>query len=140
MYLYSGQCSTPFASTVLRDTETTATFTKTSGAARGSVGAFTYNLEDVETKQTKLKMAVMFQVPFDYTQYSNYCAVGICDKDKPCDYNLFHEMYYNKPTWFIRQKACCKQTCNVEGFIMKIFMTDQSESTLTVEVQEQQNV
>lgn len=127
---------TPLANKVRPGEDSRGFYNKTSGAARGSVGVFTYDLSHNEFLAT-MKMAVMFCVPFDYNIYHHkYYAVGICDKDKPCDYNLYREMYYGDPTWFVRGEAGRPLNYGGDHIAIRATMTDNKLSTLTVDVVE----
>uniref|UniRef100_A0A8C7Y586 Actinoporin-like protein n=1 Tax=Oryzias sinensis TaxID=183150 RepID=A0A8C7Y586_9TELE len=72
------------------------TFTKSSGAATGSVGVLTYDLFDRRQKCHMESLAIMFSVPWDYNLYKNWFAVGIHMKGCNCDKDLFKQMYYEK--------------------------------------------
>lgn len=126
----------PLPNKIRPDDEGTGLYSKTSGAARGSVGVFTYDLSHNEYQTTK-KMAVMFFVPFDYNIYDyNYFAVGICDKYIPCDYNLYSEMCCEDPTWFFRGVAGNTLHYEEDHISITASMTDSNISTLSVHVEE----
>uniref|UniRef100_A0A3Q1FDB9 Uncharacterized protein n=1 Tax=Acanthochromis polyacanthus TaxID=80966 RepID=A0A3Q1FDB9_9TELE len=124
VYLYSGRCENTLPSTIGPSEEGSALFTKTSNTACGSVGVFTYELYNQSTKTVEKKMAVMFSDPFNFAQYSNYYAVGLFDKTQLCEYNLYHKMYYNTGTEFVRCHAGYPLTYKGDGLIISASMTD----------------
>ncbi len=68
------------------------TASKTKGpVACGTVGVVGYILKGLH-----LKFVVMWQVPFDYSLYSNYFKLAIISSHMPIDKALFKDMYYNK--------------------------------------------
>ena len=89
MHLISGVCSKPLPFEVHAGTKAEALFIKTGLSARGSVGVFTYDLRNTASIPPQ-KMAVMFSVPFDYSLYSNWYAVGVFSSTQKCDYELFN--------------------------------------------------
>ena len=80
-------------------------FAKTPSLLRGSPGVFTYDLS-LNGSSTTDEMAVMFSVPFNFNFYENWFAVGVFSGNKKCDYDLYHELYYdNSRGRFERGKA-----------------------------------
>lgn len=99
-------------------------FAKSVGAARGSVGVFTYNLVKAKSKDITGKMAVMFSNPYDFGSYSNWFAVGIFDKHTQCNKDLFHQMYNeSKDHRFVRGKAADGSTLKVQKDQVTIMAT-----------------
>lgn len=80
-------------------------FTKDDNTATGAVGVLTYELLNMQTRQCSELMALMFSVPFDYNFYKNWLGVGIFECARACDKHLFHLMYKDDFTSFIRQEA-----------------------------------
>uniref|UniRef100_A0A672FH97 Uncharacterized protein n=1 Tax=Salarias fasciatus TaxID=181472 RepID=A0A672FH97_SALFA len=104
-YVYSGSCASPFPPTVPSNALGSALFIKTPHTACGSVGVVTYDLLHDDDDQPSEKIAVMFSNPYDFNLFSNWYAVGIFDKSKQCDYDLYSEMYYGSSESFIRGQA-----------------------------------
>ncbi|XP_026187418.1 bryoporin-like [Mastacembelus armatus] len=105
MYFESGGCAVPPSPFIESSTSDMIQFCKTPHAARGAVGVFTYELLHNDTNQHTEKIAVMYSVPYDFSQYSNWYAVGVFDKSKECDRDLYYNMYNNEDSSFIRAKA-----------------------------------
>uniref|UniRef100_A0A665VLC4 DELTA-sagatoxin-Srs1a n=1 Tax=Echeneis naucrates TaxID=173247 RepID=A0A665VLC4_ECHNA len=108
-----------------------ALFKKTTGAATGAVGVFTYDLFNADLNDYSHIMAVMFSVPYDRNLYSNWFAVGIFDRGNNCDYNLYDIMYNGCENNFVRAKA--DGSCiSYEGdyVVVSASMSDSSEATL----------
>jgi len=104
VYTSSGGCS-DYTPNIASLTSGSLLFCKTPHTARGSVGVITYKLLNNSTKKSSKKIAVMFSVPYDFNLYSNWFAVGIFDKYKQCDYDLYCKMYYETDIAFKRGKA-----------------------------------
>lgn len=112
-----------------------ALFSKTGGTARGSVGVFTYDLYDHDTKTAHKKIAVMFSVPFDYGLYSNWYAVGVFNRHTNCDYDLYCKMYYSNERGFVRGYADGHDLTHTDiDVTIKSSMTNFSVATLKVDV------
>ena len=45
----------------------------------------------------------MFSVPFDFNLYSIWYAVGVFDKCRACDYDLYYQMYNDTGNMFTRE-------------------------------------
>nr|XP_020476905.1 DELTA-sagatoxin-Srs1a-like [Monopterus albus] len=105
VYTYSGNYNKPLPATIGPSKSGGALFTKTPNTACGSVGVFTYDLQNKSTKRCSRKVAVMFSNPYDFNLYSNWFAVGVFNKNKKCDYDLYSEMYYNEEKGFVRGEA-----------------------------------
>ena len=101
----SGSCTIPFPPTIAPCTSGSAMFSKTPHAARGAVGVFTYDLLNKCTEKSSKKIAVMFSVPYDFNLYSNWYSVGLFDKCKECNYDLYCQMYHGSDRTFVRGKA-----------------------------------
>ncbi|KAF1380102.1 hypothetical protein PFLUV_G00183000 [Perca fluviatilis] len=105
VYMVSGGCTEPLPPLMDSKSTGSALFTKTPHTAKGAVGVFTYDLIKKSTKNTTGKIAVMFSVPYNYNWFYNLYAVGIFDKSQECNYDLYHLMYYDSNSSFIRGKA-----------------------------------
>uniref|UniRef100_A0A3Q3IJN6 Uncharacterized protein n=1 Tax=Monopterus albus TaxID=43700 RepID=A0A3Q3IJN6_MONAL len=106
VYTHSGYCVKPLPPTIDPLESGGALFTKSPDTACGCVGVFTYDLQSQFTKQfSSAKVAVMFSNPFDLSHDVNMFAVGVFDKDKKCDYDLYKEMRYGEEEGFVRGKA-----------------------------------
>uniref|UniRef100_A0A3Q0SQT7 Uncharacterized protein n=1 Tax=Amphilophus citrinellus TaxID=61819 RepID=A0A3Q0SQT7_AMPCI len=103
------QCSTEITSnstyTLCNAWYSNSVFTMAPHAARGAVGIFTYELHNKSTQESTEKIAVMFSVPYDFNLSSNWFAVGIFQKTKECNYDLYYQMYNNTDSMFVRGKA-----------------------------------
>ncbi|XP_062295101.1 DELTA-sagatoxin-Srs1a-like [Scomber scombrus] len=109
MHIVSGTCAIPLLPLIGSTKSGKAQFVKTPHTACGSVGVFTYDLQKTDADQSTEKIAVMFSVPYDFNMYSNWYAVGIFDKSKECNHDLYYEMYNNTHQSFARGKA--KDSC-----------------------------
>ncbi|CAI5670167.1 unnamed protein product [Oreochromis niloticus] len=135
LHLVSGCCQIPLPTKLGPYESDNSLFSKTGGTTCGSVGVFTYDLYDHSTNRADKKIAVMFSVPFDYGRYSNWFAVGVFDKEKKCDGDLFHKMYYSDERGFVRGKADghdLKHTA--DDVVITLGMTNSSVATLKVNV------
>ncbi|XP_039681428.1 bryoporin-like [Perca fluviatilis] len=129
-YTQSGRCTQTPTPQIGPQSYGRALFTKTPYTARGSVGVMTYDLQ-----HSTYKIAVMFQVPYDYSMFSNVYAVGIFDKSQECNYDLYYKMLYKPPTSFVRGEAK-GPSLTYKGDRVNIVatMTDQFEAVIHVEV------
>lgn len=91
-YLYSGQMYKPPAPEIQGGKADACCFTKTSGAARGTVGVLTYVLQG-----RGQKLAILWSVPYDYGSYSIWYDVQVISQSKPTNYDLYSDMYYGDP-------------------------------------------
>lgn len=105
VHLVSGFSETPLPPTLTSSETGSAVFVKSSHAACGSVGVFTYDLVHESKNQNLGKLAVMFSVPYDFNLYSNWYGVGMFDSEKLCDKKLFDEMYKGGGIQSVRGKA-----------------------------------
>ncbi|XP_030294125.1 bryoporin-like [Sparus aurata] len=105
VHLVSGFCATPLPLKIKPSSSGRALFSKTGGTARGAVGVFTYDLYNKSKGQTAGRIAVMFSVPFDFNLYSSWYAVGVFEKSRACDYDLYYQMYNNTGNMFTREIA-----------------------------------
>uniref|UniRef100_A0A3B4H6S0 Uncharacterized protein n=1 Tax=Pundamilia nyererei TaxID=303518 RepID=A0A3B4H6S0_9CICH len=103
LYLVSGRCQIPLPTKLGPSESGNTLFSGVTG--RGSVGVFTYDLYDPTTDGADKKIAVMFSVPLDHRLFSNWCAVGVFDKNTNCDNALYRKMYYHNERGFVRGKA-----------------------------------
>lgn len=113
----------------------TAMFNKTTGAATGAVGVFTYDLVNADLNDYSHVLAVMFSVPYDRNLYSNWFGVGIFERGNECDYNLYNVMYNGSENSFVRSKA--DGSCiSYEGdyIVVGASMSDSGEAVLRVDV------
>lgn len=79
-------------------------FTKDDNTATGAVGVMTYELFDMHSRRSTDQIAIMFSVPFDQNIYQNWMAVGVFEKTKACDKELYKLMYEGKD--FQQLKRC----------------------------------
>jgi len=77
----------------VRPNEASASFwTKKGGAARGSVGVLTYDIEG-----SNRSIAIMWSVPYSYALYDNWFNVHIVDTGTVVDWTLFRRLYSQDP-------------------------------------------
>uniref|UniRef100_A0A3B3Z716 Uncharacterized protein n=1 Tax=Periophthalmus magnuspinnatus TaxID=409849 RepID=A0A3B3Z716_9GOBI len=106
VYLDNGEVYNPPQPTVRPLLSEVCTFTKSSSKATGAVGVLTYDLYERSRNDYIETLAIMFSVPWDYNLYKNWYGVGIYQKGRNCDKDLFKEMYYDKtPQGFTRDEA-----------------------------------
>lgn len=135
VFMESGQCEDPLPPMVGPCTPAITMFNKTTGAATGAVGVFTYDLFNADLNDYNHVLAVMFSVPFDRMLYSNWFAVGIFERGNNCDFSLYNMMYNGGETTFVRAKAT-GSSISYEGdyVIVRASMSDSAEAILKVEV------
>lgn len=115
--------------------DASAMFNKTTGAATGSVGVFTYDLLNADLNDYDHILAVMFSVPYDRVLYTNWFAVGIFERGNDCDYNLYDIMYNGSENNFVRAKA--DGSCvSYEGDYVTVSasMSESGEAVLKVDI------
>uniref|UniRef100_A0A8C5D176 Uncharacterized protein n=1 Tax=Gadus morhua TaxID=8049 RepID=A0A8C5D176_GADMO len=135
-YLLSGYRAVSLESEVKPGANGSALFVKTPYSLRGSVGVLTYDLSLYGSLTTE-KMAVMFFVPFNFNFYENWFAVGVFSSKIKCDDELYHEMYYNNSSCFVRGKAKDGTlTYQHEDFVIEASMSDTYNAILNVKVKE----
>ncbi|XP_026164374.1 DELTA-sagatoxin-Srs1a-like [Mastacembelus armatus] len=135
VFTENGRCEVPLSPMVGPCSTASALFNKTTGAATGAVGVFTYDLFNADLNDYSHIMAVMFSVPYDRNLYSNWFAVGIFDRGNNCDYNLYDVMYNGSEINFARAKA--NGSCiSYQGdyVIVSASMSDSGESVLKVDI------
>lgn len=89
-YIYSGQIASPPPPIIQAGTADAASFEKTKGVGRGTVGVLTYVIEG-----TNLKLAILWSVPLNYSlpPYFNYYNVKIIPTSTSTDKALYNVMY-----------------------------------------------
>ncbi|XP_053195019.1 DELTA-thalatoxin-Avl1a-like [Scomber japonicus] len=136
MHIVSGHCAIPLPPFIDPSKSDMAQFVKTPHSARGSVGVFTYDLLKKVADQPAEKIAVMFSVPYDFNMYSNWYAVGIFDKSKECNDNLYYEMYNNTHQSFVRDKANSCLTHKGDHVTVTATMSDSYQPVIKLQVRD----
>ncbi|XP_017548769.1 bryoporin-like isoform X1 [Pygocentrus nattereri] len=95
VYTHSGYSHDPPQPTIRQNTTEACSFTKNPNKTWGCVGVLTYDVADDEDCPAICCIAIMFSVPYHYTQYQNWFALGIFDASQSCDESLYNMMYYN---------------------------------------------
>lgn len=131
----SGLCEDPLPPIVSPCSLATTMFNKTTGAATGAVGVFTYDLFNADLNYYNHLLAIMFSVPFDRVLYSNWFAVGIFERGSNCDYNMYDMMYNGSEINFVRAKAD-GSSISYEGdyVIVSASMSDSAEAILKLDI------
>ncbi|XP_036449147.1 DELTA-sagatoxin-Srs1a-like [Colossoma macropomum] len=133
----SGCCYHPPQPTIKTKTQETCTFSKTSYAARGSVGVLTYQIHRKKSNPVG-ELAIMFSVPYDYSLFENWFALGIFEANIPCNYDLFKRMYYDGDGYddlFTREKGTGGViTYSGKGVLVKGTMSAFGQSIIKVEL------
>lgn len=112
-----------------------AMFNKTTGAATGAVGVFTYDLYNPNYCDCSHVLAIMYSVPFDHNMYSNWCAVGVFERGIECNYNLYDSMYNSSEYNFVRgQGDGSSVTFQGEFLVVSASMSDNGEAVLRVNI------
>ena len=131
----SGLCEDPLPHMVGPCSPATTMFNKTTGAATGAVGVFTYDLFNADLNDYNHLLAIMFSVPFDRVLYSYWFSVGIFERGSNCDYNLYNMMYNGSEINFVRAKANGSSiTYEGDYVIVSASMSDSVEAILKVEI------
>ncbi|XP_076151974.1 DELTA-sagatoxin-Srs1a-like [Alosa pseudoharengus] len=131
----SGFCDDPLPPRINQSETGRARFVKTPDTACGAVGVFTYDIYDKSKNQSIGKIAVMFSNPNDFGSYSNWYALGVFSMKKPCDYELYKEMYYGSETTFVRGLASSGcLTYRGSSVTISATMSDSYEPVLKINV------
>lgn len=135
VFTESGCCEDPLPPMLGPCSTSCAMFNKTTAAATGAVGLFTYDLFNADLNDYNHILAVMYSVPYDRILYSNWFAVGIFNRGSSCDYNLYKIMYKGSETNFVRAKAD-GSSISYEGdyVIVSASMSDSGEAVLKVDI------
>lgn len=132
----SGFPFSPPQPTVRTNKPELCSFTKDDNTATGAVGVLTYELFDMMKRQCNEVIAIMFSVPFDYKFYQNWMALGIFEKTRECDKELFDLMYEGKDfTDFQRREGdgCGLVHCG-KMVDLRACMSSEGRATLKLEV------
>ena len=139
VHLISGGCRKPLPLELDPGTRDNAGFVKTPHTACGTVGVFTYDLS-LSGSDPIEKMALMFSVPYDYTYFENWFAVGVFSSNKICNYDLYYEMYYNNHSDFVRGRAADGIIKYIHGdFVIKVSMSDSYTPYMRLKVKQKKN-
>ncbi|XP_036449609.1 bryoporin-like [Colossoma macropomum] len=132
----SGYCHHPPQPTIITKSQETCSFSKTAYSARGSIGVLMYQILNNERNPVG-ELAIMFSVPYNYSLYENWFALGIYEPDISCDDNLFNKMYYDYD--YNNPFSRCKGTGGVvpyfgKGVAVKGTMSAGGQSIIKVEL------
>uniref|UniRef100_A0A8C6UG75 Uncharacterized protein n=1 Tax=Neogobius melanostomus TaxID=47308 RepID=A0A8C6UG75_9GOBI len=131
VFTESGHCDIPLPPMMGPCSMGSAMFSKTTGAAMGTVGVFTYDLYNPNYFDCNNMLAIMYSVPFDRILYSNWCAVGVFERGIECDYDLYNTMYNNSEYNFVRGKGDGSCVNFQGGFLMvSASMSENEEAVL----------
>ncbi|XP_029030806.1 DELTA-sagatoxin-Srs1a-like isoform X2 [Betta splendens] len=137
VFTESGHCEIPLPPMLGPGSTATALFNKTTGAATGAVGLFTYDLFNAALSDYSHIMAIMYSVPYDRTLYSNWLAIGIFARGNNCNYNLYNLMYSGSENNFVRAQADGSSISYEGDFaIITACMSDSGEAVLRVNVKD----
>lgn len=135
VFTESGQCEVPLPPVLGPCSTASALFNKTTGAATGAVGVFTYDLFNAAVNDYSHVVAVMYSVPYDRNLYSNWFAVGIFARGNNCDYDLYDIMYNGSENNFVRAQADGSCISYQGDFVtVSASMSDSGEAVLKVNV------
>lgn len=114
-------------------------FTKDDNTASGAVGVMTYELFDMHTRRCTDLIAIMFSVPFDYSFYENWLAVGVFENTEGCDKKLYKLMYNGKDfTHFKRGKGDGNGLVHSDkGVDVRSAMSSEGRAIIKMEVYDQ---
>uniref|UniRef100_A0A672G295 Uncharacterized protein n=1 Tax=Salarias fasciatus TaxID=181472 RepID=A0A672G295_SALFA len=136
-YTDSGFCDTPFPPTIPSNDNGFAVFKKTPDTARGAVGVIVYDVKHNSSHQIIDQIAIMFRNPYDFNLYSNLFAVGILERSRNCDEDLFDEMETGTGNYFFRSKAGDGAlTYRGSRVTIKATMSDVPQPVMKVDVSE----
>ena len=81
---------------------------KTEGCATGTTGVAAWKIGD-----SKIRLVVMWSLPWDQNQYSNTLALGFKENEDsvPLNRELYEEMYSSSQSWFSRLKYESGKAC-----------------------------
>ncbi|XP_076151975.1 uncharacterized protein LOC143135131 [Alosa pseudoharengus] len=134
-YCNSEFCAAPLPPRLGPSETGSACFSKNPNAACGAVAVFTYDIYEKSKDRSIGKIAVIFSNPYDFNLYSNWYAVGVFNMKKPCDYELYKEMYYGSQTTFVRGQASSGSlTHRGSSVTITANMSDSYTPVLTVNV------
>ena len=126
--------------TVRTNNTEVCSFIKDDNTATGCAGVLTYELFHMHSRTCAKMMAIMFSVPFDYTYYKNYLAIGFFDKTRD-DKDLFKYMYNNKDfPDFMRHEADgsgVKYCSDKEAVEVRGCMCDDHKGIVKIELYDQ---
>ncbi|XP_036450071.1 DELTA-stichotoxin-Hcr4a-like [Colossoma macropomum] len=133
-YTSSGYCHNPPQPTITGKKQESCSFSKTDYASCGSAGVLTYNILNNRTNHVG-ELAIMFSVPFSYSLYENWFALGIYEPGISCGDNLFKQMYYRDSGPFRREKGTGSSiTYSGKGALVKGTMSAFGQSIIKVEL------
>lgn len=92
-----------------------------------------YDIAD-DQRETQVRLAIMFFIPFDYTQNENLFALGFFRPNEPCSETLY-DLMFNKQGTFSRANTTgsgISYTSN--GYKVMGNMTSISKSMMKVEL------
>ncbi|XP_067863903.1 DELTA-actitoxin-Aeq1a-like isoform X1 [Heptranchias perlo] len=133
-YNYSGHVYNPAPPIISPGGKGDATFVKTKGAARGSVGILTYRFGDNQ-------FSLMFSNPYDYNLYSIVFALYIPDRPVITDKSLYKKMYSQltpKINFAKEVLSPRSETISVSGggLIVSATMSNEAHSIIKVDVRD----
>ncbi|KAL7864468.1 hypothetical protein AOLI_G00158880 [Acnodon oligacanthus] len=92
VFTSAGYSHSPPQPTVRKGTMESCSFTKNPEKTYGCVGVLTYDACADNKSDTVKRLAIMFSVPYNYTQYESWFALGLFDASRSCDESLFNMM------------------------------------------------
>ncbi|XP_066507591.1 DELTA-stichotoxin-Hcr4a-like [Hoplias malabaricus] len=137
VFTSSGYSHSPPQPTVRKGTMESCSFTKNPEKAYGCVGVLTYDVCTNNKSDAVCRLAIMFSVPYNYTRYENWFALGIFDANRGCDESLFNLMYYESGGPFIRDNCSGnEQKYSNTNLIVKGTMSPRAKAILKMELWE----